>query len=301
MRREWKRTLGVLLTVAIAALPGWAVATTVRIETPVGPLDIELYDTQAPITVANFLTYVRDRAYDRSIVHRSARIGSGATSTPFVIQGGGFYVSSTTGALTGIATRATIQNEYAADRPNVRGSVAMAKQGGNPNSATSQWFINMVDNTTTLGPTNNGGFTVFGRLTTPSLAVADAIAALPRLACASPYGELPVLVSNTTCTTVVAEQLVMSPRVRELSVGPTANASDRVFNYLEAVYPQYAAPATNVSQIGFGYYYRHYTKTNAYLGTRLGRVYYLLPENNGVPVDIGTIDEWVATAAAAGY
>lgn len=298
MNAEWKRTLrGVLLVAAAALLPGWAAATMVRVETPVGPLDIELYDAQAPVTVANFLTYVRDRAYDRSIVHRSARAGT----SPFVIQGGGFYVPTTTGVLTAITTRSAIQNEYSADRPNVRGSVAMAKLGGNPNSATSQWFVNMIDNTTTLGPTNNGGFTVFGRLTAPSLAVADAIAALPRLACTSPYGELPVLVSTTSCAALTVEQLVLSPRVRELSVGATANASDRVFNYLEAVYPQYAAPATNVSQIGFGYYFRQYTKTNAYLGTRLGRVYYLLPENNGVPVDIGTIDEWVAQAAAAGY
>ncbi len=294
-----KRWAARALVCAAVLAPSLAAATMVRMDTVRGPLDIELYDTQAPRTVANFLVYVREKAYDNSIVHRVARLGL-ATSPLAVLQGGGFYLLSSTGRLTSIPAHAPVQNEYSAERPNVRGSIAMAKLGGNPDSATSQWFVNLIDNTLTLGPVNNGGFTVFGRLTAPSLAVVDALAALPRIACDPPYGELPVLTS-VACAALTADHLVLMPNVRELPARATDTASDRIFNYLEAAYPQYAAPASPLSGNALGYYYRYYTRTNVYAGTKDGDVYYLLPENNGVPQRLGSIAEWLAVATAAGY
>ncbi len=287
--KTMKRWAARVLIGAALLGPAWAMATMVRLDTVRGPVDIELYDTQAPLTVANFLSYVRKRAYDNSILHRLV--------PNFVLQGGGYFLPD----LNRIATDPAVRNEYGADRPNVRGSIAMAKVGGNPNSATSEWFVNLVDNTTSLGPTNNGGFTVFGRVTTPGMVVVDGIAALKRIACASPYGELPLLVTVSACNLVTAEHMVVVTRAIELPARAADTDSDRIFNYLEAAYPQYAAPASPTSGNALGYYYRYYSKTNAYAGTKDADVYYLLPENNGVPQRLGSVAEWLAIAVAAGY
>ena len=74
---------------------------------------------------------------------------------------------------------------------NIRGTIAMAKLGGDPNSATSQWFINLADNSANLD-TQNGGFTVFGHVTGNGMSVADAIAMLNRVNVGSPFDALPV-------------------------------------------------------------------------------------------------------------
>ncbi len=144
-------------------------ATTVRLQTNVGAIDIALYDAAAPRTVANFLAYVNSGRYVNSFVHRS--------DPTFVIQGGGFAWSDIAAAPFAIATFAPIANEFNSARPNKRGTIAMAKIGGDPNSATSQWFINLADNSASLN-VDNGGYTVFGEITAGSMAVVDAIARL---------------------------------------------------------------------------------------------------------------------------
>ena len=147
-------------------------ATTVRLQTNLGAIDIALYDAAAPRTVANFLAYVNSGKYVNSFVHRSV--------PGFVIQGGGFAWNDANAAPFAIATNAPIANEFNVARPNRRGTIAMAKIGGDPNSATSQWFINLADNSTPLN-VDNGGYTVFGEITAGSMAVVDAIARLPRV------------------------------------------------------------------------------------------------------------------------
>lgn len=135
-----------------------------------GQFCIELFETQTPITTANFLNYIQNDAYKNGIFHRSI--------PGFVIQGGGFkVVDGASGAsLVAVNTFSPITNEFKIS--NTRGTVAMAKLGGNPNSATSQWFVNLADNSANLDH-QNGGFTVFGRVIFDGVTVFDAIAKLP--------------------------------------------------------------------------------------------------------------------------
>ena len=144
-----------------------------------GRVLVELFDTAAPLTVANFLNYIRTERFDDTVVHRSAQLGA-PTFAPFVIQGGGFRASD----LVHIATDAPVQNEF---RPNTqqRGTISMAKQGGNPNSATSEWFFNLRDNRDILD-TQNGGFTSFGQVLGGGMATVDSIAALPTITQTAP-------------------------------------------------------------------------------------------------------------------
>ncbi|MEZ6130768.1 MAG: peptidylprolyl isomerase [Planctomycetaceae bacterium] len=127
--------------------------------------DVELLDTDAPLAVANFLTYVEDGSYSDMFVHRSP--------PNFVIQGGGFKVSNS--QISSVSTRPAIMGEFNAAHPNVRGTLSMAHTG-NPNTGTSQWFVNVVNNSPGL---DNAGHTVFGEVIGSGMTVVDAIATLP--------------------------------------------------------------------------------------------------------------------------
>ena len=115
--------------------------------------------------------------------------------TPAVIQGGEFnFVSNTISALVG-ANAPTVTGEHGANGfSNVRGTLAMALSNG-PNSATDSWFFNLVDNSSVLDNTSDGGpFTVFGVVAnSSSLAVMDAISAIPVFAYSSPFDTLPLV------------------------------------------------------------------------------------------------------------
>ena len=139
-------------------------ATIVTLETSVGNIDINLYDETTPQTVANFLAYVNDGRYDNTFIHRSV--------PGFVIQGGGFVYSSDFN-FEAVDAYSAVANEPKLS--NVRGTVAMAKLGGQPDSATSQFFFNLDDNSANLD-NQNGGFTVFGEITAESLARVDEVA-----------------------------------------------------------------------------------------------------------------------------
>ena len=182
------RCLHSLLAAAAALLllaaPYAASATTVRLTTALGAIDLILYDTTAPRTVANFLAYVASDAYRNSFIHRSV--------PGFLIQGGGFVWDDATASVLGVASKGNLANEFSLARSNRRGTIAMAKLAGDPDSATSQWFINLADNGANLD-FQNGGFTVFGEVSAASMAVVDAIAALPRVNAGSPFDALPVV------------------------------------------------------------------------------------------------------------
>lgn len=165
----------------------------VSLNTNFGSIVVELFETETPGTVNNFLKYVNDGDYINSFFHRSANNSDG---TDFVIQGGGFKTTSptftSTAQFSSVPTDPPIQNEPGIS--NVRGTVAMAKTS-DPNSATSQFFVNLNDANTFLDNTSNsGGFTVFGQVL--DLRSSDTIAALPTRANPSPYGELPVSTDN---------------------------------------------------------------------------------------------------------
>lgn len=135
----------------------------VRLTTSFGDIVMELVD-DAPITTANFLQYVEDDFYNGTIFHRVV--------AGFVVQGGGFLP----GMIQPPGLRPAIMNEFSPTRSNVRGTVAMAKVGGNPDSATSQFFVNVADNSGNLD-NQNGGFTVFARVV-QGMDVVDQIAAV---------------------------------------------------------------------------------------------------------------------------
>ncbi|MGP1609439.1 MAG: peptidylprolyl isomerase [Burkholderiales bacterium] len=141
-------------------------------DTNLGEFCVRLFPEDAPQTVANFLKYVNDGDYNNTIFHRSV--------SNFVLQGGGFSFNQNFGAVE-VPKDPPVVNEF--NRSNTRGTLAMAKADGNPNSATSEWFINLADN----GPaglnlpgldSQNGGFTVFAEVIT-GMNVVDNIARQP--------------------------------------------------------------------------------------------------------------------------
>lgn len=153
---------------------------TVGFNTNLGSFQVELFDDAAPQTVQNFLTYAAYGSYDGTIFHR--------TVPGFIVQGGGFDIDGA------IPTDAPVQNEFSATRSNLRGTIAMAKLGGNPNSATNQWFFNLANNASNLD-NQNGGFTVFGRVIGTGMTVVDAIAGTPKFNKTNGNG-LPVGLAN---------------------------------------------------------------------------------------------------------
>jgi cyclophilin family peptidyl-prolyl cis-trans isomerase len=141
--------------------------TYVQFRTIWGDMDVELYDEDKPITVGNFLRYVESGAYQSTFFHRCPTNPiSGLTD--FVVQGGGYTMMNCplNPVISPIATFPAISNEFGAGRifSNTYGTLAMAKVGGNTNSATSQWFFNLANNSFLDAPNSNGYFTVFGRV-----------------------------------------------------------------------------------------------------------------------------------------
>lgn len=275
--------------VALLFLPLAGQATVVRLQTALGAVDIALFDNEAPLTVANFLSYVNSGAYNNSFIQRSIPF--------FVIQGGGYIMDSATG-LRQITAGPPVANEFSASRSNLRGTIAMSKVSGNPDSATSQWFINLADNSATLD-TQNGGSTVFGRVTGNGMAVVDAIAALTAVS-AGGFSNLPVT-SVPASGQLGQSELVMVTATTVLPGAATASDSVRLFNYLEAAFPQNLAPASQPTATASGYIYRYYPATNAYIGTRDGSLYYLGPASVDAIITLGSVADWLAVAAQAGY
>jgi peptidyl-prolyl cis-trans isomerase A (cyclophilin A) len=143
------------LAVLAAAAPAWsaepaaAAPTRVAFETSAGRFVVELRADKAPKTVANFVQYVNDGFYDGTVFHRVIR--------NFMIQGGGF-----TAQMVEKPTRPPVPSESNNGLKNVRGAVAMARTS-DPNSATAQFFVNVVDNAFLDYPGRDGfGYTVFG-------------------------------------------------------------------------------------------------------------------------------------------
>jgi cyclophilin family peptidyl-prolyl cis-trans isomerase len=175
------------------------VNAAVRMTTVAGVIDVALFGQQKPVTVTNFLKYVDQGLYFKidptngqlasSFIHRSV--------PGFIIQGGGFLgtvnpMDASRALPTAVATPfPAIQNEPGIS--NKRGTIAMAQFGSDANSATSQWFINLADNSALDVRNNNAGpYTVFGRVIGNGMAVADAIASVPRFNFGSPFNELPL-------------------------------------------------------------------------------------------------------------
>lgn len=176
----------------VTVTPGWTgtdpnppfgLLDRVAFVTSLGEFRAVLFRYEAPLTVTNFLNYVNGpegASYDGTFIHRSM--------PGFVIQGGGYHLVDDT--RTHITTGDPVVNEF--KRSNLRGTIAMAKLGGDPDSATSEWFVNLGNNSGNLDE-QNGGFTVFAEVIGDGMAVVDAIAALDRYDLGGAFTDLPLI------------------------------------------------------------------------------------------------------------
>ncbi len=185
----------------------------VQLLTTQGVINMELIDPLTPATVANLINYVNNGAYTNMINHRLAL----SNGTKFVLQGGGFTFTNpngTTGTITAIPTNSPVVNEPGIS--NTYGTIAMAKLGGDPNSATSQFFFNLGDNTANLD-NQNGGFTVFSIVTGSGMDVVQAYSAYP--------------VVNKSSTNSALNEL---PLTGDTGANFPANAKDANFSFVKS-------------------------------------------------------------------
>ena len=201
MRRLYSIFAAILLLLPLGALG--ADPFIVRFSTNLGNIDVKMRPDVAPLTVANFMSYVNSGAYNQSLIHRSI--------PGFVIQGGGYYLSGNT--LNNVQAMPAVTSE--AQLPNTRGTLAMALSTG-PNSGTCQWYFNLIDNSSLLDGTTDGGpFTVFGQVNDPaSLAVMDQIGAEPTYDLSSSFGapftNLPLINYNPANGVYVSNLVLIS-------------------------------------------------------------------------------------------
>jgi cyclophilin family peptidyl-prolyl cis-trans isomerase len=192
-----------------AVLKGTA-ATFGTFQTPVGSWDVEFFDEDKPITVSNFLKYASSGRYQNQFIHR--------WDDAFVIQGGGWRVdtSGPSWQIARVQSYGNITNEYSAGRPysNTYGTIAMARQSGNTNSASSEWFFNLGNNS--LLDNVDGGFTVFGRLTAGADILNKFIPPPPTQGIyldANIFPELPVLSTNLQFSDLIYVNLLLRREV----------------------------------------------------------------------------------------
>jgi peptidyl-prolyl cis-trans isomerase A (cyclophilin A) len=161
-----------LLALSIGVATSAAQANTlVRVSTTYGDFTLELFDDVAPVTVQNFLNYVNRGDYNGTFFNRVV--------PGFVVQGGSYYFEPFLGPVA-IPTDPPIGSET--NLSNTRGTIAMARLLGQPSSATSAFYINVVDNNDDTGTnldTYDGGYTVFGEVMGDGMSVIDAINAVP--------------------------------------------------------------------------------------------------------------------------
>jgi len=157
-------TVCLLLGGIIAPAGAAAGNPVVLMDTSLGKIKLELFPKEAPVTVKNFLAYVREGFYSGTTFHR--------VIPGFMIQGGGFSAD-----MKEKSTKKSIRNEAANGLKNNRGTIAMARTG-DPDSATAQFFINLVDNNGLNRPMPDGhGYAVFGTVI-EGMDVVDKIAAV---------------------------------------------------------------------------------------------------------------------------
>jgi peptidyl-prolyl cis-trans isomerase B (cyclophilin B) len=195
MRRLTALAATLLLALSLGAAhaaPAAKPAPTVKVRftTTDGDIVLELERAKAPLTVENFLQYVRDKHYEGTLFHR--------VIPGFVVQGGGYdakFVEK--------PTRAPVKNEAKNGLSNVRGTIAMARTA-DPDSATAQFYINLADKNARLD-TMGGGYTVFGRVV-EGMEVIDKIAAIPTGPGGPFRSEVPFRNALVTKTEVIGDQ-----------------------------------------------------------------------------------------------
>jgi cyclophilin family peptidyl-prolyl cis-trans isomerase len=208
------------------AYPDPGVTDAVRMTTVLGNIDIELFGQQKPITVTNFLQYVDQGRFFISdpTTHQTASSFIHRSIPGFIIQGGGYLgtvnPSPTPGSAnnpvqpTQVLTFPRIKNEPGI--ANKRGTIAMAQSGTDPDSAKSEWFINLADNSTLDVRSNNlGPYTVFGKVVGNAMTVVDAIAAVKTYNAGAPFDNIP-LRNYTQSNPVKLPNLVSIPTITHI-------------------------------------------------------------------------------------
>ena len=160
-----QKTMAILLLSLVSSLVAAQQNPQVSLKTDLGTIVIELYPKEAPITVANFLEYVDSKFYDGTIFHR--------VIPGFVVQGGGMNFE-----FAGKATRDPIKNESSNGLKNDYKTLSMARTN-DPDSATSQFFINLRANPSLDAKETKPGYAVFGKVV-EGMDVVEKIVAEPR-------------------------------------------------------------------------------------------------------------------------
>lgn len=195
-------------------------------------MDMAIFSNRTPITRQNFLKYVTDGDYNNSFVHRSV--------PGFVIQGGASRVINN--SIQAVPTDPPISNEFGIS--NTLGTISMAKLGGDPDSATSQWFVSLGANSDILDP-QNSGFTVFGRMTRSTLGNAQIFgdpSTFPIFDYGGIYAELPLFYTHVL-NNILIEQLVLFPTVAlaPLPAGEAGESSALIYTVVSNSSPSVAS------------------------------------------------------------
>ncbi|UUS65219.1 MULTISPECIES: peptidylprolyl isomerase [unclassified Acinetobacter] len=156
----------ILFTAALGcvSLSSFAANTIVEMKTSQGNIEIELFNDKAPISAKNFESYAKEKFYNGTIFHR--------VIPGFMVQGGGMDVK-----MQEKPTKAAIKNESSNGLSNKRGTLAMARMN-HPDSASSQFFINVADNDFLNKSAMNAGYAVFGKVT-KGMDIVDKIVKVP--------------------------------------------------------------------------------------------------------------------------
>jgi peptidyl-prolyl cis-trans isomerase A (cyclophilin A) len=210
-----------LVTVLAALCCSAAHATIVRFQTSSGSIDVRLYESVTPLSVANFLNYANTNRYDGTFIHRvpqfKDQFNNNLGTQHFVVQGGGFRLNNSIWSASGIVTDAPIGDEFGIS--NTRGTLAFAKS---PQGATSQWFFSVGDNSSL----DASDFTVFGRVLGSGMNVVDTIDNLPAInataaqnASGEDFDEIPIR-NPLTQNDITSNEAVMVNDVQILNLPP---------------------------------------------------------------------------------
>ena len=203
-----------------------------------GDIVIEMLDDQAPLSVQNFLAYLTSTDpktnYENTFFHRSV--------SGFIVQGGGFDSSDPANH---IPTKFDVHNEFdGVNRSNLVGTIAMAKTGLGPNTGTSEWFVNLANNSSNLD-NQNGGFTVFAKVI-QGMDVVNAIAALKTFDFGGSTGSVGNV--NSAFTNLPLQNYTTDPDNNPNTPAPTPTAD----NYVRvASYDIQDPPSGNVSGVTY--------------------------------------------------
>lgn len=211
-------------TLLFTSLAPIAQATIVEFQTSQGTIQVNLFDQTTPKTVANFLQYIDEQHYTNSVVHR--------VSKGFVVQGGGFTFEGTW-PLTRLETNTAVINEPIYS--NVKGTIAMAKLGDSPNSATDQWFFNLRNSNTGAADNGNldlqnGGFTVFGQVIGDGMTVIEKIAQLKLCNAGSLQGIPMVVDDGQQCADLVSPGIENFVVINNITIVDSSEVTDADLN-----------------------------------------------------------------------